>query len=162
MLALVDATTIAEAEEIVFAPEEQVIRGGSGSPLIGDKRSTTGIQEQQGDLKRSKSRPVIEREADPARLALRQKQIDYGKNTRGYDQYTLLKPRYSVCESVDGSCSFLPYRRSMRVREDPWTPDKTRKYSRRAWDGLIRAWRRKLHKFDPDDSSSASFVIVEE
>lgn len=53
-------------------------------------------------------RPPIERETDPVRLALRQKQIDYGRNTRGYDQYSLLKPRYycyiNVIYSLGGPC----------------------------------------------------------
>lgn len=33
-------------------------------------------------------------EADPHRLCQRQKQIDYGKNTLGYERYTEAIPRY--------------------------------------------------------------------
>jgi histone RNA hairpin-binding protein len=32
-------------------------------------------------------------ESDPVRLAARQKQIDYGKNTLGYQKYVELVPR---------------------------------------------------------------------
>lgn len=60
----------------------------------------------------------------------RQKQIDYGKNTTGYDNYLKAVPRPE------------------RTKEHPRTPDKSRKCSKRAWDGLIRVWRRQLHKYD--------------
>lgn len=36
---------------------------------------------------------TTEREEDPHRLAQRQKQIDFGKNTLGYDRYCQLVPR---------------------------------------------------------------------
>ncbi|KAJ3128062.1 hypothetical protein HK098_005274 [Nowakowskiella sp. JEL0407] len=72
--------------------------------------------------------------AEERRLEQRQKQIDYGKNTVGYDRYRRLVPR------------------SARQKGDPQTPDKHMKCSKRCWDGLIRSWRRKLHQFDPADS----------
>ncbi|KAI9015490.1 histone RNA hairpin-binding protein RNA-binding domain-containing protein [Hyaloraphidium curvatum] len=65
------------------------------------------------------------------RLEQRQKQIDYGKNTAGYERYTKMVPK------------------SKRKRGDPQTPDKYASYSKRAWDGLVRVWRRKLHAWDP-------------
>ncbi|XP_031624662.1 histone RNA hairpin-binding protein-like [Contarinia nasturtii] len=64
-------------------------------------------------------------------LARRQKQIDYGKNTIGYELY-----RKEV--STD-----------QQTKDHPKTPDMHKKYSRRAFDGLIRKWRKQLHKFDP-------------
>jgi len=39
--------------------------------------------------------------------------------------------------------------RNKRKRGDPQTPDKYASYSKRAWDGLVRVWRRKLHAWDP-------------
>lgn len=77
-----------------------------------------------------------ERETCPKKLASRQKQIDYGKNTTGYSLYT------------------AQVHRNQRVRGDhPWTPNKFQMCSKRSWDGQVRKWRRALHKFDPEDSS---------
>jgi histone RNA hairpin-binding protein len=43
--------------------------------------------------------------------------------------------------------------RQLRTRDHPKTPPKHLKYSRRAWEGLVKAWRKKLHTFDdPHDS----------
>ncbi len=76
---------------------------------------------------------LSERETCPTKLASRQKQIDFGKNTQGYERY----------------CAIVP--RSGRKRSDPWTPNKNQLCSKRSWDGQIRKWRRALHKFDPNE-----------
>ena len=83
------------------------------------------------------------REEDARRLAQRQKQIDFGKNTRGYERYSALVPR------------------EKRRFDDPWTPDKTAPCSKRAFDGRIRKWRRELHKYDEeiDGEQKRSFVL---
>lgn len=72
-------------------------------------------------------------ESDPAVLARRAKQIDYGKNTIGYDNYRKLVPRAS------------------REIGEPRTPNRHKKYSRREFDSLIRRWRIQLHRYDPED-----------
>ena len=41
-------------------------------------------------------------------------------------------------------------RSDQRTENHPKTPDMNKKYSRRAFDGLIKIWRKELHKFDPD------------
>lgn len=72
--------------------------------------------------------------SEERRLEQRQKQIDYGKNTIGYQRYT---------SKID---------KRERSNGDPETPDKYSRCSKRAWDGLVRSWRRKLHKYDPLDT----------
>jgi histone RNA hairpin-binding protein len=90
--------------------------------------------------------PKFEAETDEETLARREKQISYGKNTVDYDRYIELVP-------VTG-----------RRRDQPRTPDKARKYSRRQWDGMVKAWKQNLHKvvsfsfsFSLSFSSSISF-----
>lgn len=72
-------------------------------------------------------------ETDMAVLRRRQKQIDYGKNTIGYQTYIALIPK------------------DKRGKKDPSTPNKFGKYPRRSWDSMIRVWRMKLHSYDPVD-----------
>ncbi|VVC91237.1 unnamed protein product [Leptidea sinapis] len=81
---------------------------------------------------------VFELETDPIILTRRQKQIDYGKNTVGYHNYIKKVP-------ID-----------KRKKEDPKTPEKFTKYSRRSWDMLIKIWRRKLHDYD-DSAKDVKF-----
>jgi len=77
-----------------------------------------------------------ERETDNHRLNQRQKQIDFGKNTPGYLNYVSEVP-------ID-----------TRSKADPWTPDIHKKYPKRVWDVIVRTWRRQLHKYDLDASST--------
>lgn len=50
--------------------------------------------------------PAAEEETDAHRIAQRQKQIDYGKNTLGYQRYTEEVPRYEL-QPVSGTTSIL-------------------------------------------------------
>lgn len=83
-----------------------------------------------GDGSSQSSRKPIEFENDVPTLERRQKQIDYGKNTLCYENYLKMVPK------------------EQRTKEHPKTPPKHIKYSRRAWDGLIKVWRKQLHCFD--------------
>ncbi|KAF5294195.1 hypothetical protein FQR65_LT10906 [Abscondita terminalis] len=73
--------------------------------------------------------PYIKRETDIDTVA---KPAPKGK--RSYERY-------------DNYIKSVP--RNERQQSDPMTPNKYIKYSRRAWDGLIKQWRLRLHKFDP-------------
>jgi hypothetical protein len=81
--------------------------------------------------------------SDERRLYQRQKQIDYGKNTIGYNRYISLVPV------------------SKRSKQDPVTPDKRSKCSKRSWDGIVRTWRRKLHLWDPPEGVEREIQHVE-
>lgn len=84
-------------------------------------------------------------ETDEARLAARQKQIDYGIETVGYQNYTRLATRTQ--------------------RGDPVIPNKFQKCSKRSWDGQVRKWRRTLHFFDDvqtvEDLQRARAAVLE-
>lgn len=94
-----------------------------------------------GDGSSQSSRKPIEYEKDLATLERRQKQIDYGKNTLGYENYLKQVPR------------------DQRTNDHPKTPPKHIKYSRRAWDGVVKVWRKKLHCFDPDAKLKADDLM---
>jgi len=106
----------------------------------GLKRSSGSMEEnieqdnKEPDTKKQKQANTLarrEREEDSKRLNSRQKQIDYGKNTVGYEKYLLAVPK------------------NTRKKGDPKTPDKYQKCSKRSWDGQIKKWRRQLHQHDP-------------
>lgn len=86
----------------------------------------------------------IELETDTSILQRRQKQIDYGKNTVGYSNYVINIP-------ID-----------KRTKDDPKTPDKFSKYSRRSWDTLIKMWRKELHKYDTGEEAGNDIEIIVE
>lgn len=48
--------------------------------------------------------------------------------------------------------SFL-FSSANRKKTHPQTPNKHIKYSRRAFDGMIKSWRKRLHHFDPIDTN---------
>ncbi len=77
------------------------------------------------------------RETDPHRVAQRQRQIDFGKNTVGYQRLTKAHPN-----------------RKKRPKTVPRTPDVHKKCSKRAFDGLVRQWRRRLHEWDMQEGSA--------
>lgn len=87
------------------------------------------------DGKTRAPKKTLEVETEPSILIRRQKQIDYGKNTIGYYNYTQQVP-------ID-----------QRTKEHPKTPDKFTKYSRRSWDTLIKMWRIKLHEYDTNKNT---------
>jgi len=83
------------------------------------------------------------KETDAKRLASRQKQIDIGMNTVGYQKYLELVP--------------LNLRKKVAK-----TPDIHQVCSKRSWDGQVRKWRRELHVYDPPGQSIENDLVGEE
>jgi hypothetical protein len=96
--------------------------------------SPTPIAVTSPTVSEMEDEPPIQKAAheDSARrLETRQRQIDIGKATAGYQNYSKIVPK------------------ERRKRTDPWTPNKNQVCSKRSWDGQIRKWRRELHQWDP-------------
>ncbi|CAG9102572.1 hypothetical protein JYU34_005795 [Plutella xylostella] len=102
------------------------------------KRAKHNSKSDKDEHPRPANKKPLELETDTAILQRRQKQIDYGKNTVGYHNYLKDVPL------------------TERTKEHPKTPDKYAKYSRRSWDQLIKLWRKKLHKYDPNAETDPS------
>jgi len=66
-------------------------------------------------------------ETDKEILARRDKQLEYCKKTEDYRAYLEEVPK------------------NLRVEKMPRTPNMTRKYSRRQWDGAVKHWKTNVH-----------------
>lgn len=107
-------------------------KSGGSRENSNSRKKARPNSKSESEKKESTPRKPLELETDPLVLRRRQKQIDYGKNTVGYYNYT----------------THVKYEE--RTKDHPKTPDKFAKYSRRSWDTLIRLWRKKLHEYDVD------------
>ena len=124
------------SSECVLENKENLTRSDSVSNLNARFSEALGANTIPFSPARASSQGInlVERETCSKKLASRQKQIDYGKNTTGYSMYVAQVPR------------------NQRKRGDhPWTPNKFQICSKRSWDGPVRKWRRALHKFDPNE-----------
>ena len=85
-------------------------------------------------------------ETNDSRIATREKQLEYGKQTPGYQNYLATVPK------------------NKRKIGDPKTPNKFQVCSKRSWDGQVRKWRRDLHAWDevtPESSPDASIDDID-
>jgi len=72
----------------------------------------------------------LEPETDSSIISRREKQIEYGKSTPAYERYITQVPKEA------------------RTAKMPRTPEKTRKYSRRQFDGMVKIWKIRIHEWD--------------
>lgn len=106
---------------------------GTSAPGRAPGRATDGVTGKRGrggDEPLRTAPMLLDPITDPQRLAQRQKQIDYGKNTLGYERYA------------------REVKRRSRDVSDPWTPDISESISKRHFDGKVKAWRRALHEWE--------------
>jgi len=109
-----------------------------------ERSPSRGVRSPPGSATSSRRRRHEENqgiETDPTRLRQRQKQIDYGKRTVGYEQYRNNVPKWG---RIRGNSRY------------PSTPDKYSVCSKRLWDATVRRWRRGLHQYDPPGYEVAS------
>lgn len=89
------------------------------------------------------------RETDAHRLEQRQKGIDKGKNTRAYHNYIKSMPK-----------AIRPVGTSADEEKYPRTPDKFEITSKRGWEGKVKAWRIRLHKWNPAAAEDEEVVEI--
>ncbi|KAI8436858.1 hypothetical protein MSG28_010311 [Choristoneura fumiferana] len=120
--------------------EKKMSESSDSSRETSNSRKRVKLTEKPDTDQRESKPPKrpMELESDPLILQRRQKQIDYGKNTVGYNNYLQKVPITN------------------RTKDDPKTPDKYAKYSRRSWDTLIKMWRKKLHDYDTGTNAGSN------
>ncbi|CEL99492.1 unnamed protein product [Vitrella brassicaformis CCMP3155] len=128
------------------SPPSAPMGQGNGIASPGQGGGQEGGQQGQGEGDgKEEERPKTEEELKEIqkRITSRQKQINIGKGTQGYQNYRKL------------------VKREHRTAVDPMTPDPKRAESKREFDGKLREWRKALHnydnvKLDDDEEDAAS------
>ncbi|EED95237.1 hypothetical protein THAPSDRAFT_268247 [Thalassiosira pseudonana CCMP1335] len=118
----------------IISPDDTDDNNKSASPSTSHATSSTDLP------KLDPSKPDHAR-----RIHQRRRQVLFGKNTAGYECYTKQVPRH---------------KRRLRCADHPMTPDHLVDVSARRWQGMMNAWRRSLHKFDPPDLTTRQLATA--
>ena len=94
-------------------------------------------------------------ETNEHRLKQRQKQIDFGKNTTGYQNYQKYIERFSNLFPSAFFYSLTSLRSKRNPRIHIATPDIHRNIAKRKFDTAVREWRLYLHTWDNVDHVDA-------
>lgn len=104
---------------------ENNLDSNSNLTIMEPRPNKVGLIHSKETVRRNETR---EEETDPVTLARRKKQLDYCKRTRDYQRYLERVPK------------------SQRSLDMPKTPNMTRKFSRRQWDGAVKRWKTQVHQ----------------
>lgn len=151
----------------------------STNPIVADAAadaadaglSTDGVAAADGKAASGKKVCTSRVLTPEEKLVVRQRQIDLGKKTAGYQRYLTAVPRSVArarhrrtvaCRRSCARCSTCSAVvncvrcRSQRTAAHPRTPNIHKVCSKRSFDGLVRKWRRLLHDYDlPGDKKVA-------
>jgi hypothetical protein len=115
--------------------------GGENSTTDMDGDSVTPASAMDASMMTTSMLSGEVEELTEARIATRQRDIDFGKTIPGYSNYLAAVP-------VE--------KRIPRNLTHPQTPDKYELMGKRRWQGLVRAWKKGLHAWDAVDPSQLS------
>eukprot|EP01134_Creolimax_fragrantissima_P000672 CFRG0672T1 len=102
--------------------------------------------EPESSASRWRSKPEVKNKelSLEGKIAYRQKQIDFGKNTIGYDNYIKAVPKH---------------RRQKRNPKHPQTPDKGAHMSTKRFASHLKIWRKSLHQYDHVKSTKQTSIV---
>ncbi|XP_005089698.2 uncharacterized protein LOC101857844 isoform X2 [Aplysia californica] len=121
--------------------DERDSESENASSLVREDEEAVSEERSPGSSHRIDLSPI-----DEARLARKEKDVQYGKNTDAYKLYTEVVPKAS---------------RSRNKKYHPRTPEKRIKCSRRSWDSQIKIWKRRLHTWAEAHRTSHNAVEEE-
>ena len=110
--------------------------GQEKTKILNSRRIQVGPNQASGSVNQAMMDDPAAHAEWEARFQQREKQIELGKATKGYQLY------------------IKAVRKDKRTSADPQTPDSREMCSKRQFDGKLHKWRKGLHQYDPDNMTS--------